>query len=85
MVSITPEGKDATIFKFGNNDTAITFKTIGILDSETKSGVSSVLDTGKGVIGTIIMNVLALAILWMAVMAALGASKITEAAVAPIK
>lgn len=31
------------------------------------------------------MNILALGILWMAVMAALGASKITEAAVAPIK
>ncbi len=30
------------------------------------------------------MNVLALAILWMAVMAALGSSKITEAAVKPI-
>jgi hypothetical protein len=30
------------------------------------------------------MNILALVILWMAVMAALGASKITEAAVKPI-
>lgn len=30
------------------------------------------------------MNILALVILWMAVMAALGANKITEAAVKPI-
>lgn len=41
--------------------------------------------TGQWLISSIIMWFLALAILWMAVMAALGASKITEAAVAPIK
>ena len=62
----------------------ITLKTIGLLDKETKAGVSGVLDTGKGIIGTIIMNVLALVILWMAVMAALSANDITEAAVKPI-
>lgn len=39
---------------------------------------------GKGIIGTIIMNVLALVILWMAVMAALGANHITAHAVEPL-
>jgi len=43
------------------------------------------LDIGKGIIGTIIMNVLALVILWMAVMAALGADDVTKAAVEPIQ
>lgn len=39
---------------------------------------------GKGIIGTIIMNILALVILWMAVMAALSADHITEHAIKPI-
>ncbi len=84
-VSITPGEADTTTFKFWTNDNSISLKTVGLLDSKTKEGMSGALDIGKGVIGTIIMNVLALVILWMAVMAALGSSKITEAAVAPIK
>ncbi|MDD2892274.1 MAG: hypothetical protein PHQ95_04905, partial [Candidatus Gracilibacteria bacterium] len=80
------ETKDTTTtFTFGTGDKGITFTSIGLLDSESKAGISTALDIGKGVIGTIIMNILALGILWMAVMAALGSSKITEAAVAPIK
>ncbi|MDD5197356.1 MAG: hypothetical protein PHN60_00685 [Candidatus Gracilibacteria bacterium] len=81
VVTITPEGDSTTTFKFGE----ITLTTVGLLTPKLKSGTGKALDIGKGVIGTIIVNVLALAILWMAVMAALGASKITEAAVQPIK
>ncbi|MDD2565656.1 MAG: hypothetical protein PHZ26_02145 [Candidatus Gracilibacteria bacterium] len=42
-----------------------------------------VVDVASGFISYIIMNALALGILWMAVMAALSSSKITEAAVKP--
>ncbi|OIP55067.1 hypothetical protein AUK10_00115 [Candidatus Gracilibacteria bacterium CG2_30_37_12] len=83
IVDITSPG-GITEFKFGG-DNGITLTTQGLLDPAVKSGGSKALDLGKGVIGTIIMNVLALVILWMTVMTALGASKITEAAVAPIK
>ncbi|MDD2916880.1 MAG: hypothetical protein PHH70_03495 [Candidatus Gracilibacteria bacterium] len=81
-VLVTTKG-DTTSFQFGMGD-GITLKTIGLIDQEAKNGVSGVLDTGKGIIGTIIMNVLALVILWMAVMAALEANDITKAAVKPI-
>ncbi len=74
---------DQTEFKFGG-DGGISLKTIGLLDAKTKDGVSGALDIGKGIIGTIIMNILALVILWMAVMAALSADEITGAAVKPI-
>lgn len=84
VVDITTT-KSTTTFAFWNADQGIKFTTIGLLTPEVKSWTSKALDLGKWVIGTIIMNILALVILWMAVMAALGASKITEAAVAPIK
>lgn len=44
-----------------------------------------VFDTSKWMISKVIVNCMALIILWMAVMAALWSSKITESAVAPIK
>lgn len=63
----------------------VTLTTKWVLTKDQKSGLNGALDLGKGVIGTIIMNVLALVILWMAVMAALNADEVTKSAVAPIK
>ena len=57
---------------------------IGVITKGAKDGLTGALNLGGGFIGTVIVNVLALAILWMAVMAALGANEITEAAVKPI-
>ena len=54
-------------------------------DPNLMDWLNGAFQTGQGLIGSVIMGFLALAILWMAVMAALGSSKITEAAVAPIK
>jgi hypothetical protein len=84
VVDINSLNGNTTIFKFWAEKNGITLITNGLLDSEAKSWVSSALDIGKGIIGTIIMNVLALVILWMAVMAALGSDEITKAAVSPI-
>lgn len=40
--------------------------------------------TGQGILSTVILGFLALVVLWMAVMAALGADEITGHAVEPI-
>lgn len=61
----------------------VTLTTVG--DPNMMDVLGEGFQTGQGLIGSVIMGFLALAILWMAVMAALGSSKITEAAVAPIK
>lgn len=82
IVSVESADKTTTFKFLGEN--GITLKTIGLLDPEATTGAKKALNTGTGIIGTIIVNTLALVILWMAVMAALGASKITEAAVKPI-
>lgn len=72
-----------TTFAFlGDNGVKLTTK--GLLDPKASGAAHKALSTGTGIIGTIIVNTLALVILWMAVMAALGASKITESAVKPI-
>lgn len=78
-VNTTKDG--VSTFKFWE----VTLTTKWVLTGEQKKWLNGALDLGKGIIGTIIMNVLALVILWMAVMAALGADDITKAAVAPIK
>lgn len=72
--------EDTTTFAFGD----ITLTTIGVITKGTSDGVNKALGLSGGFIGTIIVNMLALAILWMAVMAALSANEITKVAVKPI-
>lgn len=68
-------------FQIGG-EKGMTLTTIG--DPNTMDTLDASFGTGQGLIGSVIMGFLAIVILWMAVMAALGASKITEAAVKPI-
>lgn len=68
-------------FKFWD----IKLTTKWVLTAEQNEWLNGGLNIVGGIIGTIIMNVLALVILWMAVMAALNADEVTKSAVAPIK
>ncbi|MDP2104009.1 MAG: hypothetical protein Q8K26_03750, partial [Candidatus Gracilibacteria bacterium] len=60
----------------------ITLTTIG--DPNMMDNLGTGFQTGQGIVSTIILGFLALAILWMAVMAALSADEITGHAVEPI-
>ncbi|EKD29290.1 MAG: hypothetical protein ACD_78C00454G0004 [uncultured bacterium (gcode 4)] len=60
----------------------ITLTTIG--DPNMADNLGTGFRTGQGVLSTVILGFLALAILWMAVMAALSADEITGHAVEPI-
>lgn len=80
----TDQSTQTQTFKFWQNDTAVTFRTVWVLTKETTSWINTALDMWKWIISTIIINILALVILWMAVMAALQANEITWNAVKPI-
>lgn len=84
-VNITTNKETQTqTFVFWKEPTAVTFRTVWVLTKETTSGINTALDMWKWIISTIIINVLALVILWMAVMAALQSNEITWNAVKPI-
>ena len=63
----------------------VSFKTVWVLSKKTEANANWVLTTWRWIIWTIIINFLALWVLWMSVMAALWANKITETAAAPFK
>lgn len=85
-VNITTDDKTQTqTFTFWSDKaTAVTFKTIWVLNKQSTSWINTALDMWKWIISTIIINILALVILWMAVMAALQANEITWSAIKPI-
>jgi malonyl CoA-acyl carrier protein transacylase len=84
IVKVETTAPNIAKFSFLGDKNGVTLTTIGLLDSETTKTVGGVFNKGRSIIGTIIVNTLALVILWMAVMAALSASKITGEAVKPI-
>lgn len=83
-----PDSSNAKITSDGDTNTftlgGVTLTTIGVITGGDLQTVKSGLGLTGNFIGTIIVNVLALVILWMAVMAALKADDITGAAVKPI-